>query len=218
MTTSAKAIHAGFRQLGITEDDDKRALYFRVTGQSRLSLMSADQEGAVLTELRRLGFKTLERRPNGAVKLTGKFAKKLQAMWIAAWNLAVVPDRDDAALIGFVKKQTSVDDVRFVHHADDARAVIEALKARMKRDAGVHFGGDQGCDWLASDVAKMAWAQWRIIRPDAGLMVRKGFDDAVAAALGRPITMLVDLTDRDWQAVMKALGPRVRAARKAGTS
>lgn len=217
MTTSAKTIHAGFRQLGIIEDDDKRALYFRVTGQSRLSLMSADQEGAVLTELRRLGFKTVERRPNGAAKLNGKFAKKLQAMWIAAWNLAVVPDRDDAALIGFVKRQTKVDAVQFVHQWDDARAVIEALKARMTRDAGVQFGSDQGCDWLAGDVAKMAWAQWRIIRPDAGLMVRKGFDDAVAAALGRPITMLVELTDRDWQAVMKTLGVRVRAARKAGS-
>ncbi|CAK7257529.1 MULTISPECIES: regulatory protein GemA [unclassified Shinella] len=217
MTSSVKAIHAGFRELGITEDDDKRALYARVTGQSRLSLMSADQESAVLTELRRLGFRPAERRANGAAKLTGRYAKKLQAMWIAAWHLGVVPDRDDAALIGFVKRQTDLDGIRFVHHADDARAVIEALKARMKRDAGVQFGTDLGCDWLASDVAKMAWAQWRIIRPDASLMVRKGFDEAVAAAIGRRVTMLVELTDRDWQAVMKALGPRVRGARKAGT-
>lgn len=217
MSNPTQAIHTGFRQLGITEDDDKRAFYVRVTGKSGLTLMTSDEKTAVLAEQRRLGFKPAERRANGQVKLTGKYAKKLQAMWIAAWNLAVVPDRDDAALIGFVRRQTKVDAVQFVHQWDDARAVIEALKARMTRDAGVQFGTDQGCDWLTNDVAKMAWAQWRIIRPDAGLMVRKGFDDAVAAALGRPITMLVELSDRDWQTVMKALGPRVRAARKAGS-
>jgi len=215
MTSTIAAIHTGFKQLGIAEDDDKRAIYARVTGKSRLSLMKPAEKDAVLQELRRLGFTPTPRRPNGKQQLTGRYAKKLQALWIAAWNLGLVDDRDDAALVVFVKRQTGLDQVRFLHHADDARAVIEALKGWMAREAYVSYGCLNGQEWLAADGAKVAWAQWRLLNPGADLIARKGFDRAVYSIIGGPRVHLGEVKGKEWQAVMNDLGHRVRAL-KAG--
>lgn len=214
MTSTIAAIHTGFKQLGI-DDDDKRAVYARVTGKDRLSLMKPAEKDAVLQELRRLGFTPTARRPNGKLQLTGKFAKKLQALWIGAWNLGLVEERDDAALVAFVKRQTGLDQVRFLHHADDARSVIEALKSWMQREARVMFGNLNGQEWLGSDGAKIAWAQWRILTPGADIILRKGFDAEVYSIIGRTPVFLTDVKGKEWQAVMNELGRRVRA-RKAG--
>ncbi len=214
MTSTIAAIHTGFKQLGI-EDDDKRAVYARVTGKDRLTLMKPAEKDAVLQELRRLGFTPTARRPNGKLQLTGKFAKKLQALWIGAWNLGLVAERDDAALVAFVKRQTGLDQVRFLHHADDARAVVEALKDWMKREARVMFGNLNGQDWLIADGAKIAWAQWRILTPGADLIVRKGFDTEVYAIIGARHVHLGVVKGKEWQAVMNEFGKRIRA-RKAG--
>lgn len=217
MTSTVAAIHAGFRQLGITDDDDKRALYARVTGQSRLSLMKPVHQDAVLAELRRLGFAKVERRPNGKQRLTGKYAKKLQALWIAAWNLGLVENRDDAALVAFVKRQTGLDQVRFLHHAEDARKVIEALKDWMEREANVYWPapGKKMPAYLGRYGYKIAWAQWRLLYPGADRISRKGFDTFVVSVTGTT-GIWSEISDEEWKAVMNALGPRVRASRKAG--
>ncbi|MFC3074668.1 regulatory protein GemA [Shinella pollutisoli] len=214
MSTAIRAIHTGFRQLGITEDDDKRSLYVRVTGEPRLSLMKPAQQDAVLAELRRLGFASADARPAGRRQLTGKYAKKLQALWIAGWNLGVIHDRDDRAMLGFVKDQTGVDDTRFLHDPADGRAAVEGLKAWLKREAGVRFGTTCGQEWLAADGAKIAWAQWRILHPGVDLILRRGFDEVVYSILGVRRAWLGDLKPKDWQAVMNALGEEVRAAKK----
>jgi hypothetical protein len=65
MTSTIAAIHTGFKQLGIAEDDDKRAIYPRVTGKARLSLMKPAEKDAVLQELRRLGLATTAPRLPG---------------------------------------------------------------------------------------------------------------------------------------------------------
>lgn len=210
MSSTIAAIHVGCKQLGI-EEDEKRAIYARVTGKASLTMMKPAEKDAVLQELRRLGFATIARRPNGRQQLSGKFAKKLQALWIGAWNLGLVRDRDDAALVAFVKRQTGLDQVRFLHHADDARAVVEALKDWMKREARVMFGNLNGQDWLIADGAKIAWAQWRILNPGADLIVRKGFDAEVYAIIGTRHSHLGDLKGKEWQIVMNELGKRIRA-------
>lgn len=217
MTSAIPAIHAGFRQLGIVEDEDKRAIYARITGQSRLSLMQPAQQDAVLQELRRLGFSKIERRPNGRQHLTGKYARKLQALWISMWNLGLVENRDDAALIAFVRRQTGLDQVRFLHHAADAEKVIEALKDWMAREAGVNWSppGKGTNAYLGRFGYKVAWAQWRILHPGADRVSRKGFDTFVVST-ARATGMWFEISDEEWVTVMNALGPRVRAARKVG--
>ena len=211
MTSTIAAIFTGFKQLGVVEDDDRRAIYARVTGKTRLSLMKPAEKDAVLQELRRLGFTPTARRPNGKQQLTGKFAKKLQALWIAAWNLGLVEDRDDAALVAFVKRQTGLDQVRFLHHADDAKRVIEALKDWMRREARVSYGNTNGQEWLSADGAKVAWAQWRILHPGSDLIARKGFDTEVYAIIGSTRAGLGEVKGKEWQAVANQLGRRVRA-------
>ncbi len=217
MTSTIAAIHTGFKQLGIAEDDDKRAIYARVTGQTRLSLMKPADQDAVLQELRRLGFTPTARRPDGKQQLTGKYAKKLQALWISMWNLGLVESRDDVALVAFVKRQTGLDQVRFLHHHDDAEKVIEALKAWMAREAGVNWTppGKHDNAHFGRFGYKVAWAQWRLLHPGADRIARKGFDTFVTSTTGAT-GMWFDISDNQWVAVMNALGPRVRTARKAG--
>lgn len=215
MSSAIAAIYAGFRHLGISDDADRRALYARVTGKDRLTLMKPPEKEAVVTELRRLGFKSVDRRQDGRQKLTGKYAKKLQALWIAAWNLGLARERDDKALLAFVKRQTGIDHTRFLVYPDDAAKAIEGLKGWLAREAGVGFANTNGYEWLASDGAKIAWAQWKILHPGANLITRKGFDDEAARLAGISMVWLADLKPTDWQSVMNALGERVRAG-KAG--
>ncbi|QND45325.1 regulatory protein GemA (plasmid) [Rhizobium lusitanum] len=215
MGSSVAAIHVAKKQLGL-DDDAYRAKLSRITGKASLKDMTEAERLSVLTVFRNEGFRPAPaRRPDGRQKLTGKYAKKLQALWIAAWNLGIARDRDDKAMLAFVKRQTGIDHTRFLIHQDDAAKAIEGLKGWLAREAGVGFGNTNGYEWLATDAAKIAWAQWKMLHPDANLLVRKGFDEEAARLAGISIVWLADLKQSHWQAVMNALGERVRAG-KAG--
>lgn len=212
MTSSIAAIHVAKKQLGLDEDT-YRAKLSNITGKSSAKDMTEAERQKVLTVFRNEGFEASSKAPQKG--LQGKFAKKLQALWIAGFNLGVINDRTDAALLAFVKRQTGLDHTRFLHYADDARAAIEALKSWLRREAGVMFGNSNGYDWLEADGAKIAWAQWKILYPDASLMVRKGFDQTVETCVGEKIAFLAEMKPKQWQTVMNELGKQVRA-RKAG--
>lgn len=203
-------MHVAKKQLGL-DDDTYRAKLARITGKSSAKDMTEAERQNVLTVFRNEGFTPAPaaRRADGRQKLTGKFAKKLQALWIAGWNLGVVRDRDDKALVAFVKRQTGVDHTRFLVYADDANRAIEALKAWMRREAGVSYGNTNGYDWLSADGAKVAWAQWKKLTPGADIIVRKGFDAEVMRLTGK--TMLHEVTAAGWQLVMNAFGERIRS-------
>ncbi|WP_421579099.1 phage protein GemA/Gp16 family protein [Shinella sp. M31] len=215
MTSSIAAIHVARKQLDL-DDDVYRAKLVAITGKASTKDMTEGERLRVLDAFRKAGFQPAPgRKVAGRRKLDGKYAKKLQALWIAAYNLGVTDDRDDKAMLAFVKRQTSLDDTRFLHHADDARAAIDGLKGWLKRAAGVGFGNTNGQDWLAADGAKIAWAQWRLLNTGADLIVRKGFDAAVYEMIGSRRVHLGEVKGAEWQTVMNALGERVRA-RKAG--
>ncbi|MBC7313575.1 MAG: regulatory protein GemA [Rhizobium sp.] len=214
MTSLSKVIHTGFSSLGIRDDADKRAVFVRAVGKDRLRDMTPTEEEAVVVELRRLGFKPASKRPKGQPDMSGKYSPKIRALWIALYNLGKVRDRRDSAITAFVHGQTAIDAVRFIHHYDDLAAIVEALKAIAKR-AGVEWNRAPQI-WLENDRAKIAWAQWKIIRPGATLPCRYEFDIEVGNIIGDRKTMLSQLTDEQWQVVMNALGERVRAAKKGG--
>jgi len=210
MTNSIAAIHVAKKQLGL-DDDTYRAKLARITGKHSVKDMTEAEREQVLAVFRNEGFAPAPtaRRANGRLQLTGKFAKKLQALWIAGWNLGIVRDRDDAALVAFVKRQTGIDHTRFLVNADDASRAIEALKSWLRREAGVSYGNTNGYDWLSLDGAKVAWAQWKILTPGASIMTRKGFDEAVKKLTGKIV--LEHLTAGDWQKVMNALGQQIHS-------
>jgi hypothetical protein len=200
------AIHVARKQLGLDEDT-YRAVALRVTGKASSKDMSERERGRLLEELRRQGFKPAKKA------LEGPFAAKLQAHWIALWNLGEVEDRRDAALLAFVKRQTNVDHTRFLVDGAEAARAIEALKAWAAR-AGVDWRDrEHWPSWYRQPGAKVALAQWQLLtRAGKADGTKAGFLAFVAEHAFRPIDRM---TAREWQGVMNRLGGMVRQARKA---
>ena len=214
--SATAAIHVARKQLGL-DDDEARALYAEVTGKRSLREMSDGERGRVIEALRKRGFtpsSSPRRKP-----LEGPFAKKLQALWIAAWNLGIVRNRDDRALIAFVERQASVSHTRFLHHKDDADKVIEGLKRWMAREAGVVWQksdiGEAGWRWLHRDGAKVALAQWQYLVSAGRCPIVGGFAAYLREIVGADFNGFAEITDRQWITVMNALGEHVRRVRKA---
>jgi len=208
MTAHAK-IHVGCKQLGIDEED-RRDLYERVTNKRSLTDMSPAEQAQVVDELKRLGFKPTSKASRKG--LEGQYAPKLQALWIACWNLGLTRSKTDASLLAFVKRQTGVDHTRFLRHAEDANKVIEALKAWMAREAGV--------DWTVNDrmdVAetrsgfKIAMAQYHKVYEGHSMNSFQDFIAHVRQYSGKQDVYLFQ--ERDWIPVMNALGRQIRAAK-----
>ncbi|RUY12611.1 regulatory protein GemA [Mesorhizobium sp. M2A.F.Ca.ET.040.01.1.1] len=195
------AIHVANKQLGLDEDT-ARDLYERVTGKRSLREMNDRQLQLIVAEQRRQGFKPAEKG------LQGPFAKKLQALWIAAWNLGIVRDRRDSALLAFVKRQTGIEHTRFLLVAEDAAKAVEALKAWMTREAGVDWREDVAtAEWLRTSGAKIALAQWHRLSV-AKAVDPKGFRKFVWDH-AKPLDQMLE---HDWPAVMNKLGDMVRKA------
>ncbi|MBP0439461.1 gp16 family protein [Tianweitania sediminis] len=220
------AIHVAKKQLGLDEDTF-RAVCVRVTGKSSTREMNDNQRNRLIEEFRRQGFQTASK--GSRKRLEGKFAPKLQALWIAAWNLGIVRDRSDDALVSFVKRQTGIDHVRFVRDAEDAIKAIEALKRWMEREAGVDWSADkQRHPIFNDDRFRVAWAQFRKIVPGATLMGNgPAFLRLVKELTGHEFTTIFDLHPEpdmsggeiayvgglppaDWLKLMNALGERIR--------
>lgn len=142
------AIHVARKQLGLDEDTYRTILH-RVTGKSSSADMTPAQRGLVLEEFRRLGFeptppasrKPKKGLPKGGLVLDGPYVGKIRALWISAWNLGIVRDRTDTALVAFVRRQTGIDHAAWVRDPKDAAKVIEALKAWIAREGGVQWPG-----------------------------------------------------------------------------
>lgn len=206
--TALATIHIGLKQLGIVEDD-ARDLYERLTGERSLRAMRPNQHQALIDELVRLGFKPVSKGTRK--RLTGKYAPKLQALWIAGHNLGLIRNRDDAALLAFVKRQTGIDHTQFLYYLEDASKAIEALKAWLARDGGVDWSKHKNLpDWTQANGYRIAQAQHLKL---------------VALELLKPSkldTWLIDngfaraprMTGQSWIAAMNKMGALIRTQRR----
>lgn len=214
MSSSIAAIHVAKKQLGL-DDDTYRAKLQVITGKSSVKDMTEDERQKVITALRQNGFKPVARRQDGRQKLTGKYAPKLQALWIAAYNLAIVDNRDDAALLAFVKRQAGIDHTRFLSYAEDANKVIEALKKWMQREARVDWHVDKLMpDFAKADGYKIARAQFLMLVGGAQATIRGAFWQTVVGIVGVQVEGR-ELTSREWILVMNELGRRLRERKAA---
>lgn len=202
--TALATIHIGLKQLGIVEDD-ARDLYERLTGERSLRAMRPNQHQTLIEELVRLGFKPVSKGTRK--RLTGKYAPKLQALWIAGYNLGLIRNKDDAALLSFVKRQTGIDHTRFLRYQDHASKAIEALKAWLAREGGVDWSNDRFLpDWTQTNGYRIAKAQHaKLCQP--GTSHLQPFDQWLAlAGFVSPALM----TDSAWIDVMNKLGTLIR--------
>ena len=204
------AINIGMNQLGFAEED-KRDLYERMTGERSLRAMKPSQQQAVLQELRRLGFNPTQRKN----KLTGDYAPKLQALWLSAYNLGIVRDRKDSALLAFVKRQTGLDHTRFLHYQSDARKAIEALKGWMTREAGVDFKPISP-HRLPSHIND---PRYRVALAQVALLQKRGGLDP-SAKPWQLVSLLIGHDDLDqvsaaeWVEFQKKLGVKIRGGKR----
>lgn len=132
-----RAIHAIKSRVGL-DDDDYRAALGRFGVASSKDLSRADAAAFI----DRLKPGTEHPGADGAMHLTGPYAQVLRALWLSAWNLGLIRDRTDRALVAFVKRQTGIDSVSWVRDPRDASRAIEGLKAWIAREADVVWPAD----------------------------------------------------------------------------
>ncbi|MEA3533705.1 regulatory protein GemA [Rhizobium sp. CC-YZS058] len=215
MSSSIAAIKVAQKQLGL-DDDVYRARLHSITGKTSAKDMTEDERQRVIEDFRRLGFRPATRRQDGRQKLTGKYVPKLQALWIAAYNLGIARERDDSALLAFVKRQTGIDHTRFLHDAADARRVIEALKGWMEREAKVDWTVSKfTAEWEKAEGYRIARAQWVILVGPAEAKISRAFWDAIVGILGRHVAGR-ELTQEEWIPVMNTFGERIRRRKIGG--
>jgi phage gp16-like protein len=207
MTTLAK-IHIAKKQLCF-DDDTYRALLGRITGKTTSGNMSEKERLAVLEEMKRQGFKPASKAGgNKRQRISGPYAKRAQALWIALWNLGEVHDRRDQALLAFVCRQTGIERTEWVLDAKDGAAVIEGLKAWCERAGVTWYAGRLVEGYKTRDGYKVARAQYRKLNP--GDVVFTGFWIAINSILRRTIGATKP-TDAEWILIMNELGKQVRA-------
>ncbi|WP_039760646.1 regulatory protein GemA [Bartonella queenslandensis] len=197
---SLAAIHMGKRALGL-DDETYRALLFRLTGKQSAKDLSVSEQRLVMQEMRAYG---------GGVTgkpLEGKYAKKLQALWIAGWNLGILRERSDKALLAFVTRQTGIDHIRFLRDSDDASKAIEALKGWLQREGGVDWRGKKHQDsWGRSSSICILCAQWKRFN-EGCLFDGAAFHQSVMNVSGKA---LGEMSGRDFIRVMNVWGRKIR--------
>ncbi|MEL6503466.1 MAG: regulatory protein GemA [Pseudomonadota bacterium] len=214
--TALSALHAT-RSAASLSEEEARDIYDRVVGKRSTKAMSDKERLLCRDEISRL----YPQAGTARRKITGRYAPKIQALWIAAWNLGLVRDRDDKALLAFVKRQTGIDHTRFLIDGQEAAKVIEALKGWMARDTTLEWSNSVLTPpWLTNDRAKVALAQAVIV------VRRKGIDaDRAVMWLVAEVNqvlawnytridfagLLGRVTDEQWIKVMNALGEQVRS-------
>lgn len=207
--TSLAAIHTGKKALGL-DDDTYRAMLARITGKQSAAVLSEKEREKVIEEMRRQGFRKAL-KPSQKV-LEGRFAKKLQALWISAYNLGLISDRRDKALLAFVKRQTGIDHTRFLHNADDAFKVIEALKAWLSRAGGVDWKGCKNNDYTDLSGFRIAAAQWCLLYKN-DLEQLRSFTTFVTSKINKPLSQS---SEEDFIMIMNVLGKEIRKAMNDG--
>ncbi|WP_455476144.1 regulatory protein GemA [Bartonella sp. B17] len=197
---SFAVLHMGKRALGL-DDATYRAMLFRLTGKQSAKDLSPSDYRLVVNEMKAHGFQPKVRL------LEGRYAKKLQALWIAGWNLGIIRDRSDKALIAFVKRQTGIDHIRFLQNADDAMRAIEALKSWLSREGGVDWTQKSTQNsWQKMPRYLILCAQWKRINPDA-VFDLETFHQAIIALSHKSLAMM---DSYDFMKVMNAWGREIR--------
>jgi len=205
--TALSALHTVRTRIGLDEDCF-RDLCMRITGKRSTRAMNDNERYAVRDRML-ADYPAAARPRKSKNRLSGPYAKKLQALWISGWNLGLVKNRNDEALIAFVKRQTGIQSMNWLRDPNDADKAVEALKKWLER-AGVDWTVDSLLPkWTKIPGYKIAMAQVKILehRPGSTLLT-----DIALNCTGKKSAK--EMTARDWIKVMNELGERIRAQAK----
>lgn len=130
-----KTIHAEARRVGM-DDETRRLFMVRETGKDSTKSMTGAEAQKVILALKKLAGTSPVTRTRCQI-VSGKYAGILRAMWLNAYHLGVVRNRDDKALIAFARRQTGLSHTQFLTDGHEAGKVIDGLKKMMEREAGL---------------------------------------------------------------------------------
>jgi phage gp16-like protein len=213
-------IHALAKKAGMDEEA-RRGFLDRVAGVRSTTELSVAAAITVIDRLKPLAGEGS--RADGAVSgLDSAVAGKLRALWIAAYDLGLVQDRTDRAMLTFLERQTGVSHTRFLTDPGQATAAIEALKSWLARDAGVAWpaklpkklGGRSKAELIVLSKRSVINAQWARLCDCAPTRPSSSFSatllDAFVFGAGKTDWALLALVDYDR--VQNAIGKKLRAA------
>lgn len=203
------AIHA-LKARAALDDDSYRDLLSRETGQRSAKQLTGDQAGRVIERLKVLsgGAQTAVRASSkplaeGALRLEGPFVGQCRSLWIAGWNLGVMDDRRDTALVAFVERQTGLKTLNWLRDPAEANKVIEALKAWINRVADVAWDAEAKV-LRARKITIGRWRKIAVIRAQRRVL---GSSDGAS---------LDDMSDSELQSLQGVLGRQIRRLRERG--
>jgi hypothetical protein len=192
-------IHALAKRLRLDEEV-RRDLIERETGKRSSKDLTVAEAIRVIDVMKGLvgaAQTAIEAASPRSFHLAGRYAGKLRALWISGWNLGVVHDRTDKALIHFIERQTGLSHPRFLHEPAEAAKAIEGLKAWLAREAGVIWPGSRDADSVNLKQAVIEAQRARLA--EIGVMPAVAPDedahlslDTIAEALGRQLRRALD--------------------------
>ena len=154
---------------------------------------------------------------------SGPVTRKLRALWISAFDLGLIRDRSDGALVAWLRRHTSID-AETCLNADSLASAIQPLEAWLARAAGVDWrphlslGRCGQVREVRRPRARVLEAQWRLLyrqgRVRIGSHAALGAYAARFAGLGRADSHL-GLDDAQADALIRHLGKCIREARGA---
>ncbi|MFP4004898.1 MAG: regulatory protein GemA, partial [Alphaproteobacteria bacterium] len=181
-------IHALKRQAGL-DDDTYRDVLERVSRVRSAKDLSAAGRRNVIREMDRLAGGKRTRPGHVSPQVA-----KMRALWLALWNMGTVPDPDDRALLGFVKRVAHVEAFQFLRPGD-ASKVIEGLRARLEREGVPQPHDDPGGMAGRRNLVFRQWAFLGVYPGELGGLTARQLDD-LANRLGRRVRALkADGTD-----------------------
>jgi len=165
MTTPGqnKTIHTLRARIGSFTDGDYRDMLRRLFPNSFAEaevssrFLTSDQAARLIDELKKLAPGAAPPAGRRASQTaSGRWAPILRALWISGYNLKLIDNRDDAAMIAFVERQTHIGHVQWLTDPREAAKAVEALKDWLRRG---------GVVWpeRGDDVHTIAWLRKRAV-------------------------------------------------------
>ena len=124
-------IHMAKQQLGM-DDETYRAMLLTIGRVRSSAQLDVYGRARVLKHLEGLGWKPVRGKSNRRISKLPQ-DKKIRALWLNMADAGIVKNRDEAALLAYVKRVTGCDRLEWVTTAQAAR-VIESLKQWQQRE------------------------------------------------------------------------------------